>query len=127
MTLQAGSYNAYGAATVATGTPRAIEYQVFSQVTGELNRALQEGKSFADLAGALNRNMELWTALTVDLAVRDNALPDALRGQLLSLAAFTKNHTTRVLEREAEAGVLVEINTAVMRGLRGQAPDAGGS
>jgi len=107
MTLQAGSYNAYGAATVATGTPRAIEYQVFSQVTGELNRALQEGKSFADLA------------------VRDNALPDALRGQLLSLAAFTKNHTTRVLEREAEAGVLVEINTAVMRGLRGQAPDAG--
>jgi hypothetical protein len=30
-----------------------------------------------------------------------------------------------VLRREAEAGVLIEINTAVMRGLRGQLPPDG--
>jgi len=126
MTLHAGRHNAYGAATLAMGPPRSVEYQVFSQVTGELNRAMREDRPFAELAAALTQNQRLWTALAADLVNPDNALPASLKGQILSLAAFTRNHTASVLRREAEPGALVEINTAIMRGLRGQLPAAGG-
>jgi len=122
MTPHAGQHNAYGAATRAMGTPRTIEYQIFSQVTGQITRAMREDRPFAELAEALNANQRLWTALTCDLAAAGNALPPQLKGQLVGLARFTQQHTARVLRREAEPDVLVEINTAVMRGLRGQLP-----
>ena len=127
MTLPAGrpdAYGAYGAASRALGTPRSLEYQVFSRVTGQLKRALDEDRPFAELAAALHDNHRLWTALTADLAHHDNALPPALKRQLVELARFSLAHGAKVLRREAEAGVLVEINTAVMRGLRGQLPRA---
>jgi len=124
MSLRTGSYGAYHAATRATGTPRDIEYQVFSRVTGALSRAVREDRPFAEIAAALTENLELWTTLAADLARHGNDLPPELRRQLLGLAAFTRDHTHKALRREADPGVLVEINTAVMRGLRGQA-DAG--
>jgi len=119
MSLHTGSYNAYQAATRATGTPKDIEYGLFRQVTGDLSRALRDGSPFSDLAAALHANLRLWTAITIDLAGEGNALPPALRAQLIGLAQFTRNHTHQVLKGEGEAGVLVEINTALMRGLRG--------
>ena len=121
MTLHAGRY---GAATAATGTPRAVEYQVFSQVTGRLNRARAPDRPFAELAAALNENLSLWKTLACDLASDGNSLPVELRASLLGLARFTEEHTARVLRREESAKVLVEINTAVMRGLRGVPGDA---
>jgi len=102
------------------GTPRDVEYRVFGQVTGRLTAALRPGAPFSELAAALHENTRLWTALAADLARPDNALPESLRGSLLSLAIFTRSHTEKVLGREAAADVLVEINTAIMRGLRGQ-------
>jgi len=122
MSLQTGTYNAYQAATRAMGTPRDIEYGVFRRVTGDISHAMREERPFSDLAAALHENMRLWTAITADLAGEGNALPQRLRAQLIGLAQFTRTHTNAVLRREADAAVLVEINTAVMRGLRGQLP-----
>jgi len=127
MTLHAGHPNAYGAATAAIGTPRTIEYSIFSRVTGQIKHAMGEDRPFSELAAALRDNQRLWTALTADLAASGNALPPALRGQLISLAKFTRDHTARVLRREAEPDILVEINTAIMRGLRGTAADEDGA
>ena len=116
--------NAYGDATRALSSPREVEYQVFSQVTGMLNRALSDGRPFSEMVNALHENLRLWTVLTTDVIGGKNGLPLGLRGQLADLAKFIRGHTQKVLRHEAEAGVLVEINTAVMRGLRGQiAPD----
>ena len=115
----------YGDATRATGTPRSVEYQVFSQVTGRLNRARRDGEPFSGLAAALQDNLRLWTAIATDVTSPGNDLPLQLRGQLADLAKFVRLHTHRVLRREAEAGVLIEINTAVMRGLSGQPPESG--
>ncbi len=120
MSFHAASETGYGRATRALGTDRDVEYRVFGQVTGRLRHALREDAPFAELAGALHENTRLWTALAADLARPDNALPEALRAQLLSLAIFSVKHGQRVLAREAAAEVLVEINTAVMGGLRGQ-------
>lgn len=117
---------AYGDATRALGTPRNVEYQVFSQVTGRLNRASREDRPFSELAAALHENVRLWSVIAVDVTSPENGLPLALRGQLADLSKFVRTHSQKVLRREADAGVLVEINTAVMRGLRGQLPQAGG-
>lgn len=110
----------YGTPVAATRTPRDIEYEVFARITRRLRGASQaSGGGFAALAAALHENRRLWSALADDLLDDDNGLPAPLRAGLLSLAVFTDRHTTAVLNGRADAGVLVEINTAVMRGLRG--------
>ncbi|MEM9147086.1 MAG: flagellar biosynthesis regulator FlaF [Pseudomonadota bacterium] len=127
MTLHAASLAGYGDATRATGMPRDVEYRVFSQVTGRLSQALRDDAPFSELAAALHDNARLWTVLSVDLARPENELPEALRAQLISLGIFMRRHTDQVLRGEAEAGVIVDINTAIMRGLRGQLSAAEGA
>ncbi|MEO0428851.1 MAG: flagellar biosynthesis regulator FlaF [Pseudomonadota bacterium] len=124
MTAPGASHAVYGQASRALGTPRSIEYQVFAQVNGRLSAASGPEGTFPQLADALWENQRLWTALITDLAQTENALPEALRGQLISLGAFVMNHTRRVVAREAEVGPLVDINAAVMRGLRTRADAA---
>ena len=125
MSAHALTQNAYGDATRAMGTPRNVEYQVFSQITGQLNRASAEGRPFGELALALHENLRLWTIIVTDVTSAENGLPLPLRAQLADLSKFTRSHTQKVLRQEADAAVLIEINTAVMRGLRGQLPPQG--
>ena len=122
MSAHALTQNAYGDATRAMGSPRNVEYQVFSQITGRMSRASAEGRPFAELAQALHENLQLWTIIITDVTSAGNGLPVALRGQLANLSKFTRSHTQKVLRQEADAAILIEINTAVMRGLRGQLP-----
>ncbi|MEL6217001.1 MAG: flagellar biosynthesis regulator FlaF [Pseudomonadota bacterium] len=123
MSLHAASMTGYGNATRATAIPRDVEYRVFGQITGRISHAMRDGAPFSELASALHENTRLWTALMADLAEQENELPMELRAQLISLGLFMRRHTDDVLRGSAEPGVIVDINTAIMRGLRGQ-PDA---
>ncbi len=114
--------NGYMMATRHTGSPRSIEYQVFSRVTGKINDASSESASFSELADALHENIKLWNAIAIDVVDDGNQLPTHLRAQLLYLTEFTIAHTRKVLNRTADASALVDINTAIMRGLRQTAP-----
>jgi flagellar protein FlaF len=49
-----------------------------------------------------------------------NCLPAALRARLFYLYQFTAQHSRAVLDGKANVEVLADINTAVMRGLRGE-------
>lgn len=121
MNAHAQALAAYGAPTNAQKTPRAIEYDLFAKVTARLRAAIAGGKmAFPALAAALTDNRRLWTELALDLASDGNALPTPLRAQLLGLAQFSLSHTEAVLRGEDEAEVLVDINLAIMRGLKGQ-------
>jgi flagellar protein FlaF len=114
---------AYGGPSSATRTPRAIEYEAFARVTHRIRAAAARGRmGFPDLAAALHDNRRLWTLLAGMVADPDNRLPDTLRAGLFNLAAFTQRHSAAVLNGTASADVLVEINTAVMRGLAPPAP-----
>ena len=42
-----------------------------------------------------------------------------LRAQLISLAEFVRRHSLAVLGGRARIGALIDINTAIMKGLRG--------
>lgn len=104
------------------GTPvrsgRSTEYDLFARITRRLREAAAgAAKATPPLVQALHDNQRLWTTLAVDVADDGNGLPRELRARLFYLAEFTREHTRRVLKGEAPAGVLVDINTAVMHGL----------
>ena len=117
MSALAYQQNGYLSATKSTGVPRNIEYQLFSRVTGALNRATGPAASFSELAEALHDNLNLWMTLALDVAEDDNGLPPKLRAQLFYLYEFTQAQSSKVLRGESDAQVLIEINTSVMRGL----------
>lgn len=102
-----------------TRTSRGTEYELFARITHRLKAAAALDRAqFPALARALQDNRELWAALAVDVAGPGNALPPQLRAQIIYLYEFTMQHTSKVLNGTASADVLIDINTAVMRGLK---------
>lgn len=122
MNAQTMAAASYGNPATALKTARTAEYEVIANITARLRKALDGGPlTFPALAAAMTENRRLWTEFAVDLGSDENKLPDGLKTQLLSLAQFTMNHTNAVLQGHASAEVLIDINTAIMRGLSGKA------
>ena len=67
----------------------------------------------------MNDNLRMWTTLASDVAESTNGLPAPLRAQLFYLYEFTAEHSRAILDNRGSVEVLLDINTAVMRGLRG--------
>lgn len=110
---------AYSAPGQPIRTARGAEYELLARVTRKLKQCgLSDQRQFAALAAAIYENRRLWSILAADLALPDNLLSERLRARLLYLAKFTDHHSRRVLAGESDVAVLVDINTAVMRGLR---------
>ena len=107
------------AATAPVRTPRGTEYAAFQRVTSRMSRALSPEAPMAQRAAALQENRRLWTVLATDLADAANGLPDTLRARLLFLAEFTLLNGGRALREPDAMRALIDINTAVMRGLSG--------
>ncbi|MGD9917179.1 MAG: flagellar biosynthesis regulator FlaF [Paenirhodobacter sp.] len=102
-----------------TRTARGTEYELFARITHRLKQAcIDTDGNFSVLARALYENRRLWTALAADVALPANELPEQLRARLFYLNEFTQAHSRKVLSGEASAEVLIDINTAIMRGLR---------
>lgn len=118
----------YGDAQVALHDSRQTEYRAFAEATRRLcaaDAATEDTGGFAALAEALHDNLRLWTLLAADVASEENELPPQLRARIFYLAEFTRVHSTKVLSGEAEVRPLIDINTAIMKGLRAGATDGG--
>ncbi|MEM7546454.1 MAG: flagellar biosynthesis regulator FlaF [Pseudomonadota bacterium] len=125
MNNYASANTAYGNARSSASSPRQIEYQAFAQVTKEIRLSADTVTTdFPRHAEALHRNLRLWTILSSSVIEGSNGLPDTLRARLYHLGEFTRNHTRKVLRGEGDAEALIDINTAIMRGLRQSAPAA---
>ncbi|MFQ5562738.1 MAG: flagellar biosynthesis regulator FlaF [Parvularculaceae bacterium] len=116
----------YASSVETTASPRNMEYQVFARVTRRLANA-GDGSlpQFTELAEALHDNIRLWTVVAADVASERNSLSKDLRSKLFYLFEFTRKHSAKVLDGEADADVLVDINMSVMRGLRGELDQGG--
>jgi len=109
---------AYAPKTSALRTGRSAEHQLFSEVTNRLRKTANGlPTSFPAFAEAIHANRAVWTHLAVQVADDDNALSQDLRARIFYLSEFTSFHSRKVLKGEADIGPLVDINTAMMRGL----------
>jgi flagellar protein FlaF len=101
---------------------RGMEYDLLADCTKALKAATAgEGWNYPALAAAVERNLRLWTIFAADVANPDNSLTQDLRGRLFYLYEFTALHSRAVLDGAGSVDVLIDINMAVMRGLRGGA------
>lgn len=121
MTSSYLAQSAYNPVQSAVKTERGTEHAAFERVTAQLSRADRPEASVAQKATALHDNRRLWTLMAANVADSSNALPKSLRAQIFYLAEFTLQHSRKVLSGGAPLAPLIDINTAVMRGLRGEA------
>ena len=119
MNAQLMARSAYAGKAGPIGTDRGAEYDAFARCTRALV-SVQTGKGgYPALVQALHDNRCLWTTLAADVSKEANGLPAPLRARIFYLAEFTLHHSRRILAGEADATALIDVNTAVMRGLRG--------
>ena len=119
MNAQTMARMAYAQSAAPTRSERGTEYEIFVRATRALKAAEARGKAgFKDLAQAIYENRRLWTTLAIDVADQGNTLPGDLRARIFYLAEFVDQHSSNVLAQKADTGVLLEINAAIMRGLR---------
>ncbi|MFQ1700431.1 flagellar biosynthesis regulator FlaF [Loktanella agnita] len=112
---------AYAPTQVSIRTERSVEAQLISQITSRMRKVADaEPRNFSALASAVYENRRMWMTMAADVAGSDNALPQNLRAQIFYLAEFVEHHSRKVLRDDANVGALIDINTAVMRGLNGQ-------
>lgn len=112
-------HTSYGADRAVSRSPRSIEYDAFARITHALKAAsAPDDRAPGALARALHDNNRLWTLIATDVAGDANGLPQVLRARLFYLAEFTARHSAAVLSEKASVDALIDINTAVMRGLR---------
>lgn len=114
---------AYAPASPATHTPRDVEYHAFAHVTGLLATArdtAHEPGGLSRLAAATHENVRLWLTLAADVTLDTNPLPPALRAQIIGLANFARTHMMRVLDGSDTVDALIDVNMAIMKGLRGE-------
>ncbi|MFN4170933.1 MAG: flagellar biosynthesis regulator FlaF [Pseudorhodobacter sp.] len=124
MTSLSLAIDAYARPDAPLRNSRTIEYDLFARVTRRLTLASRAREAdFPALVAALHENDRLWRTLAVDVADPGNALPASLRAQLFYLHEFTAAHSRKVVEEGAFVDVLIDINTAIMRGLRGMTGD----
>ena len=117
--------NAYRNNAQAAKTTRDTEYDTFARITSRIKTAATKGRAcYNDLAAALHDNRRLWTVLAADVASKSNELPPEIRARIFYLNEFTQKHSALVLRKKAGVRPLIEINVAIMRGLRQSTPQA---
>lgn len=108
------------AATAPVRTPTATEYVAFQKVTARLIKASRDDAPMTERAAAIHDNRRLWATLALDLAGEANGLPEMLRARLLYLAEFSLLSCSAALRDKAALAPMIDVNTAVMRGLSAQ-------
>jgi flagellar protein FlaF len=119
------SLRAYQQVAQRAETPRDAEYRLFAQVT----RALLELKTTprAEVRAwidTLDWNRQMWATLARECGRPGNALPEATRGQIISLCMWVRRHTSAVMRREEDVDALIEVNRMMMQGLSGRVEPA---
>ncbi len=111
---------AYSTAAAPTRTAKDVEYDALARITHKIrSSALKGPESYGTLVRALHDNRKLWDIFATEVSDANNPLPSDLKARLFYLAEFTRHHTSRVLAKQETVDALVEVNTSVLRGLRG--------
>ena len=102
--------------TLQKMTVREKDAYALTEAAVSLDRA--RGKA-ADLAAALEHNLELWVAIRTLVTTPGNALPAAIRNNLVQLSGFVAGTTLDdgVSIPESRLNTLININLQIAEGL----------
>jgi flagellar protein FlaF len=119
------SLQAYQRVAQQAESPREAEYRLFGQVTRALIEASQTDETEIQIRiEALDWNRRLWGALASDCSREENALPEALRAQIISLSLWVSRHSSAIMRREETFEPLIDVNKIIMQGLTPPGRDA---
>ncbi|MDP6352319.1 MAG: flagellar biosynthesis regulator FlaF [Alphaproteobacteria bacterium] len=108
--------NPYASAIQTTETPREREYRLLARA----NRLMAETKEQRDV-GTLYRavlfNRQVWNTFLIDLTDERNALPQELKGMLISIGIWVEKFSDQVCDGEESVDDLIEVNRTIMDGL----------
>lgn len=107
-------------------TQSELESRAFICSASALNRIKEHWESEQkDLPEVLERNKLLWTVIASAMKEDDCPQPQAVRNNILQLAAFVFKRTMDLLGEPRPEGldVLININMNIARGLNGSAAD----
>ena len=110
------SVAAYQKANQNTEDPRLTEYRAFALFTRTMEDVKPE--DHLERVKAVANNRQLWLTLQRDLTSEGNALPLALKGQLLSIAIWVGRYSGKAMRGEAELAPLITVNKQIMEGLK---------
>jgi len=100
------------------GNSREIEAWGLTEAALRMRAARDAGDKEA-LLGAVRLNWRLWTLFQADLLGPECVVPDPVRGNLLSLAAFIDRHTLDIITKPLpeKIDILISINRELAMGL----------
>ncbi|MEM7472403.1 MAG: flagellar biosynthesis regulator FlaF [Pseudomonadota bacterium] len=102
-----------------TKSDKSLEYDVIASVTAQLKAASESNVTYQKSVEALDRNRRMWGVIATSVADSENSYPEELRANLFYLFEFTSYMTQKILVHDAKIDALVDINMAVLRGLKG--------
>lgn len=119
MTAVNSAIQGYTQSRSTTQSGRRTEYDVVAQITRRLREAAQRARQdYPAYVAALEDNRKLWQVFAIDVLNKDNALPEDLKARIFYLAEFTEAHTRKILREKQSVLPLLEVNMAILRGLK---------
>jgi flagellar protein FlaF len=109
------SIAAYRKRQEAAESPRELERRAFRTVIGKLTEGKEKGGRA--LIEACFLNSQLWSALTIDLALPDNGLPKELKARLISIALWVQRYTPQAMQGSVSPDPLISVNRNILEGL----------
>lgn len=106
-----------------TVSERGLEVALLERVTARLKAHLgEESLNHSALLETLHTNRSLWMMLAIDLARPDNRQTNELKASMISIAGYIERNTHAAANSVDVLNSLVEINEAILVGLRQEAP-----
>ncbi|MGO4707445.1 flagellar biosynthesis regulator FlaF [Microvirga sp. 2MCAF38] len=98
---------------------RERERMAFDRAIDLLNAANIRGANSPESSDAISFVQRLWTLLIEDLVSAENGLPEALRGQLVSIGLWIMKEADMIRRgQSSNYGTLIALNTMIRDGLR---------
>jgi flagellar protein FlaF len=101
-------------------SPREVEAMAFTKAALLLEEAKGKTGNIEEYSKALRFNHLLWTIIQADLTEPENALPNEIKANVMSLSIFVDKQTTKAMRSSnaADLDVLININRNLAAGLR---------
>lgn len=98
---------------------RQREYDLFDRAVSLLRAADGHAPQSPEMLGAIVFLQRVWTFMIKDLGHPDNALPDNLKGQLISIGLWVMKESDRIVRGEhSNLEALIDINELIKDGLK---------